>query len=118
MWSLLFTVCRHRECKDVNNSDGAGGRNATVGMVSASGVFRRTSIVAMALFTQYWYWFPMSYMLALSFAPTAVIGVTADVKLPKFNVVCQCPKGRFAYAKPVADSSKKKVLFFCISPIR
>lgn len=85
-------------------------------MVSASGVYRRTSIVAMALFTQYWYWFPMSYMLALSFAPTALIGVTADVKLPKFHVVCECPKGRFAYAKPVADSSKKKVLLPCHGP--
>jgi hypothetical protein len=87
----------------------AGGRNATVGMVAASGFYRRTSIIAMALFLQYWFWFPLSYMLALSFSATAAIGVTADLKLPKFHLVCHCKKGTFAYAKPVDDSSKKKV---------
>lgn len=80
-----------------------------MGMVAASGFYRRTSIIAMALFLQYWFWFPLSYMLSLSFSTTAIIGVTQDLKLPKFSVVCQCKKGTFAYAKPVDDSSKKKV---------
>jgi 26S proteasome regulatory subunit N2 len=86
-----------------------GGRNATVGLRSAHGFYRRTSIVAMALFLQYWFWFPLAYMLSLSFSATALIGVTADLRLPKMTVVCHCKKGTFAYAKPVADISKKKV---------
>ena len=86
-----------------------GGRNVTVGVVSATGTFRRTSIVAMALFLQYWYWFPYAYILPLSFKCTAVIGVTRDLKLPKFTLTCNCKKGTFAYAKPVADNAKKKV---------
>jgi hypothetical protein len=32
----------------------AGGRNATPALRSHSGYFRRTSVVALALFTQYW----------------------------------------------------------------
>ncbi len=31
-----------------------GGRNATVGLRSRSGYFRRTSVVGLAVFTQYW----------------------------------------------------------------
>lgn len=34
----------------------AGGRNATVGLRSRSGHFRRTAVLGLALFTQYWYW--------------------------------------------------------------
>jgi 26S proteasome regulatory subunit N2 len=79
-------------------------------MVSSSGFFRRTAIVAMALFLQYWYWFPMAYLLPLSFKMTALIGVTEDLKLPKFQLTCNCKKGLYAYAKPVADNAKKKVL--------
>lgn len=32
----------------------ASGRNATVGLRSRSGYFRRTAVVGLALFTQYW----------------------------------------------------------------
>ena len=32
----------------------AGGRNVTVGLRSRSGYFRRTSVIALAVFTQYW----------------------------------------------------------------
>lgn len=33
----------------------AGGRNCTVGLRSRSGYFRRTSVVGLAVFTQYWW---------------------------------------------------------------
>ncbi len=32
----------------------AGGRNVTIGLRSRSGYFRRTSVVGLAVFTQYW----------------------------------------------------------------
>ena len=32
----------------------AGGRNVTVGLRSRSGYFRRTSVLGLAVFTQYW----------------------------------------------------------------
>lgn len=93
----------------------------TVGLVSGGGYFRRTAVVAMAMFLQYWYWFPMAYLLPLAFKTTALIGVTEDLKLPRFEVTCACKKGTFAYAKPVTDNSKKKVrrcalLFVRVAP--
>ena len=64
----------------------AGGRNVTVGLRSASGYFRRTSCVGMMLFLQYWYWYPLSYCLSLALQPSALIGLNADLKLPKMQV--------------------------------
>jgi 26S proteasome regulatory subunit N2 len=42
-------------------------------------------IVGAAVFVQYWYWFPLSHFLSLSFAPTAVIGVDQKLEAPKFK---------------------------------
>ena len=88
----------------------------TVGLVSGGGYFRRTAVVAMAMFLQYWYWFPMAYLLPLAFKTTALIGVTAELRLPRFEVTCACQKGTFAYAKPVTDNSKKKARRFPAVP--
>ena len=64
----------------------AGGRNVTVGLRSSSGYFRRTSCVGVMLFLQYWYWYPLSYCLSLALQPSALIGLNADLKLPKMQV--------------------------------
>src|SRR5436305_9764697 len=42
-------------------------------------------IVGMAVFTQYWYWFPFTHFLSLSFTPTAVIGLDHDLEVPSFK---------------------------------
>ena len=39
------------------------------------------SIVGIFVFTQFWYWFPMSHFLSLAFTPTAVIGLNDDLKV-------------------------------------
>jgi len=86
----------------------AGGRNATIGMRSNSGTFRRTSVIGMALFVQYWYWHPMSYTLSLALAPTALIGVDATLAAPKdFTARCDCKPSAFAYPAPVPTEDKK-----------
>lgn len=64
----------------------AGGRNLTVGLRSASGYFRHTSVVGLALFLQYWYWYPLSYCLSLSLQPSAFIALNSDLRLPKLQV--------------------------------
>jgi 26S proteasome regulatory subunit N2 len=66
----------------------AGGRNLTVGLRSASGYFRRTSVVGLMLFLQYWYWYPLSYCISLALQPSAVIALNADLKLPRMQVRC------------------------------
>lgn len=65
----------------------AGGRNCVLGLRSRSNYFRRTSCIGLMLFTQYWYWYPLSYFLSLSLQPTALIGVDQELKLPKFQVL-------------------------------
>ena len=86
----------------------AGGRNATVAMRSQSGYFRRTSVIGLALFVQYWYWHPLSYTLSMSLAPTALIGVDATLAAPKdFEARCDCKPSLFAYPAPVTVEDKK-----------
>jgi len=39
----------------------------------------------MAVFTQYWYWFPFTHFLSLSFTPTSMIGLDHDLDIPSFK---------------------------------
>ena len=61
----------------------AGGRNVCANFFAKSGAVRRGAAVGFLLFSQLWYWYPMIHGLALSFNPTAVIGLNADLKMPK-----------------------------------
>ncbi|ESS31874.1 Proteasome/cyclosome repeat-containing protein, partial [Toxoplasma gondii GAB2-2007-GAL-DOM2] len=54
----------------------AGGRNVVASMFSASGVLRQEAAVGFCLAFQLWYWYPLIHMVALSFSPSALIGVT------------------------------------------
>lgn len=63
----------------------AGGRNCVLGLRSRSRYYRRTSCIGLMMFTQYWYWYPLAYFLSLALQPTALIGLNADLKLPKFQ---------------------------------
>ncbi|CAI6009641.1 unnamed protein product, partial [Closterium sp. NIES-65] len=85
----------------------AGGRNVTISLRSRSGYDRVTAVIGMALFTQYWYWFPLLHFLSLSFSATALVGLQGDLKAPKFDFVSECRPGLFAYPPPavVASSS-------------
>lgn len=40
-------------------------------------------MLGLALFTQYWYWYPLSYCISLAVQPTALIGVDATLQAPK-----------------------------------
>jgi 26S proteasome regulatory subunit N2 len=86
----------------------AGGRNTVLGLRSHSGYFRRTSVVGLAVFTQYWYWYPLSYFISLAMHPTALIGLNHDLKMPKFEVTCNCKPSLFAYPPPVTAETKEK----------
>ncbi|KAF2837138.1 26S proteasome-like protein regulatory subunit rpn2 [Patellaria atrata CBS 101060] len=63
----------------------AGGRNCTIGLQTQTGNLNLAAIVGMAVFTQYWYWFPLTHFLALSFTPTSIIGVDHDLDVPSFK---------------------------------
>ncbi|OAA54957.1 26S proteasome regulatory subunit rpn2 [Niveomyces insectorum RCEF 264] len=63
----------------------AGGRNCTIGLQTQTGNLNMAGIVGMAVFTQYWYWFPFTHFLSLSFSPTSIIGLDQDLELPNFT---------------------------------
>ena len=88
----------------------AGGRNVTVGLRSHSGYFRRTSVVALAIFSQYWYWYPLSYFLTLTLQPTALLGLNSDLQMPKLQVSWLLA----SLPKPVCMHPSHTVLHHCI----
>ena len=64
----------------------AGGRNCTISLQTQTGNLNMAGIVGMTVFTQYWYWFPLTHFLCLSFAPTSVIGLDQDLEVPNFKI--------------------------------
>jgi 26S proteasome regulatory subunit N2 len=69
------------------------------------------AIVGMVLFCQFWYWYPLAHFLGLTFSPTAIIGVDAQLRIPKVDFVSWAKPSTFAYpttAKPVTKEEKKK----------
>lgn len=87
----------------------AGGRNCTLSR-GREDVPKMTSTIGMALFCQYWWWYPLSYMLSASFSPTALIAVNGNLAMPSnFTAVCDAKPSTFAYpAKLSADASKER----------
>lgn len=75
----------------------AGGRNCTIGLQTQTGNLNMQAIVGMAVFTQYWYWFPFTHFLSLSFVPTSVIGLDHELEIPSFKFHCATRPSLFDY---------------------
>lgn len=75
----------------------AGGRNCTIGLQTQTGNLNMAGIVGMAVFTQYWYWFPFTHFLSLSFSPTSIIGLDHDLEIPDFKFHCATRQSLFDY---------------------
>ncbi|KAL3369375.1 hypothetical protein AABB24_009956 [Solanum stoloniferum] len=78
----------------------AGGRNVTIKLLSKSKHDKITAVVGLAVFSQFWYWYPLIYFVSLAFSPTALIGLNYDLKVPKFDFVSQVKPSLFEYPKP------------------
>ncbi|GAB7355811.1 hypothetical protein MBLNU459_g6484t1 [Dothideomycetes sp. NU459] len=75
----------------------AGGRNCTIGLQTPTGNLNMAAIVGMAVFTQYWYWFPLTHFLSLAFTPTSIIGVDQDLEIPSFKFHSNTRPSMFDY---------------------
>lgn len=75
----------------------AGGRNCTISLQTQTGNLNMTAIVGMAVFTQYWYWFPLTHFLSLAFVPTSIIGVDQDLVIPNFKFHSNTRPSMFDY---------------------
>ena len=95
----------------------AGGRNCTIGLQTQTGNLNMEAIVGMAVFTQYWYWFPLTHFLSLSFTPTSITGVDKDLEVPSFKFHSNTRPSMFDYppeqevkTEEVAEKVKTAVL--------
>jgi len=87
----------------------AAGRNATIELLSPGGHKRTQAIIGLALFQQFWYWYPLVHFLSLSFTPTAVIGLNKDLRIPEdFTFTSAAPPSRFAYPPPIETKKKEE----------
>ncbi|KAI9563808.1 hypothetical protein GHT06_011274 [Daphnia sinensis] len=84
----------------------AGGRNVTISLQSRTGHTNMSAVVGLMIFTQYWYWFPSSLCLSLAFAPTAIIGLNSDLKMPKVEYRSNAKPS--VYAPPPLLEEKKR----------
>jgi len=90
----------------------AGGRNCTISLHSRSGHKNMAAIVGLAVFTQFWYWYPLSHFISLALTPTAIIGLNKDLKLPEYTFKSNTRPSLFAYppeVKPPAAVAPSKV---------
>ena len=86
----------------------AGGRNVNISLQTRGGSNNMPAIVGMALFTQFWYWFPLAHFASLAFTPTALIGLNRDLRIPEFDCVSNARPSLFAYPAPVKPPVEKK----------
>ncbi|XP_022722728.1 26S proteasome non-ATPase regulatory subunit 1 homolog A-like [Durio zibethinus] len=80
----------------------AGGRNVTIRLLSKTKHDKVTAVVGLAVFSQFWYWYPLIYFVSLSFSPTAFIGLNYDLKVPIFEFLSHAKPSLFEYPKPTA----------------
>jgi len=78
----------------------ASGGNVAVSLAARAGFLKAGACVGMMLFLQHWYWYPLLPAVSLALQPTAVIGLNADLNMPKsFALLCSAPPSTFAYLK-------------------
>nr|DAD23931.1 TPA_asm: hypothetical protein HUJ06_025394 [Nelumbo nucifera] len=78
----------------------AGGRNVTIRLLSKTKHDKVTAVVGLAVFSQFWYWYPLIYFISLSFSPTALIGLNSDLKVPRFEFLSHAKPSLFEYPRP------------------
>lgn len=83
----------------------AGGRNVSIKLLSKAKHDKITAVVGLAVFSQFWYWYPLTYFISLAFSPTAFIGLNYDLKVPKFEFLSHAKPSLFEYPRPTAPPS-------------
>jgi 26S proteasome regulatory subunit N2 len=84
----------------------AGGRNVTCSLRSRHGPKRMCAVVGMTVFLQYWYWYPLTHFLSLTFSPTCAIAINKDFKLPRLLLECSTRESLYCYPDPTRPPEK------------
>ncbi len=86
----------------------AGGRNVTISLEHhQTGNLNMKAIVGLTVFSQFWYWFPYTHFLSLSFTPTSIVGISEDLKIPKFDFNCHTKSALFDYPPKFSETVDK-----------
>lgn len=59
----------------------SGGRNMTISLQSRTGHMNMEGVVGMLVFTQFWFWYPLTLFLSMAFTPTCLVGLNEDLKV-------------------------------------
>ena len=86
----------------------AGGRNVTISLQSRTGHTNMNAVVGLMIFTQYWYWFPLSLCLSLAFTPTCFIGLNSDLKMPKVELRSNARPSVYAPPAPLEEKKREE----------
>ncbi|XP_044266509.1 26S proteasome non-ATPase regulatory subunit 1 [Tribolium madens] len=86
----------------------AGGRNVTLSLQSRTGHMNMLAVVGTLVFTQYWYWFPLSHCLALAFTPTCLIALNEQLKMPKLECKSNAKPSLYAYPAPLEEKKREE----------
>jgi len=87
----------------------AGGRNVTIVLHSRSGHKNMSAIIGLAIFAQFWYWYPFIHFISLAFTPTAFIGLNKDLKMPVFKFKSNVRPSLFAYPASITPPTTSAV---------
>ncbi|MQL74860.1 hypothetical protein Taro_007243 [Colocasia esculenta] len=88
----------------------AGGRNVSIKLLSKSSHDKMTAIVGLAVFSQFWYWYPLLYFISLAFSPTAFIGLNYDLKVPRFEFLSNAKPSLFEYPRPTTPPTSSSTV--------
>merc|ERR1719240_1834964 len=93
----------------------AGGRNVCLSLASSGAGFVKSSAVAgVVIWAQHWYWYPMYHFLSLALAPTMLVGLNRELKMPTaFRAHCATRPSLFEYPKKTEE--KKRVVTAVLS---
>ena len=98
----------------------AGGRNMRLSLSDplSNNCLNVSGIAGMMIFSHFWNWHPFIPFASLAFKPSAFIGVTQDMAIPKDGIYLECSNSTslFAYKEPmkVAEESEKEALFTAV----
>lgn len=91
----------------------AGGRNVSIQLENIqTNTLNTKAIVGLTIFTQHWYWYPLTHFLNLSFTPTSIMAITKDLKVPKLKINCHAKEDVFDYPPKMeiqVEKQKEKV---------
>jgi len=84
-----------------------GGRNSTISLQSRTGHTNMLAVVGMLVFTQYWYWFPLSHFLGLAFTPSCLIALNENLDMPKVSFKSNAKPSTYGYPAPLEEKKKE-----------